>query len=41
MTADQRTVLLTLDRMTFRGLLLDAPDVSVALLETLSQRLRS
>lgn len=40
-TADERTVLLALDRMTFRGLLLDAPDVSVALLETLSQRLRS
>ena len=39
-TADQRTVLLTLDRMTFRGLLLDAPDVAVALLQTLSQRLR-
>ena len=39
-TADQRTVLLTLDRMTFRGLLLDAPDVAVALLQTLSERLR-
>ena len=40
-TADERTVLLTLDRMTFRGLLLDAPDVSVALLQTLSERLRA
>ncbi|MEM7287118.1 MAG: cyclic nucleotide-binding domain-containing protein [Actinomycetota bacterium] len=39
-TAKERTVLLTLDRMTFRGLLLDAPDVAVALLQTLSERLR-
>ena len=39
-TATERTVLLTLDRLTFRSLLLDAPEVAVALLAELSRRLR-
>ncbi len=39
-TAAERTVLLTLDRLTFRSLLLDAPEVAVSLLADLSRRLR-
>lgn len=39
-SATERSVLLTLDRMTFRSVLYDAPDVALRLLEVLSSRLR-